>query len=289
MSRQEADIFLHWLIFIVLSGKIPMWNLIKFWRRYKDDILGIWRGTERQFKQFISNLNSLTLPYDIKFDKAKIGKSINFLDTTLYLEKDDSSKWKIQHSLYRKPTDAVRFLRRDSFHPPRIFKSVLYSQYLRVILCHSKESTRDESMRELTKGFMEAGYKVNELDTQRNKARNSSTTSEDPNTTNIQPDTLVFAFNFLKEHNQIRKLFKEIQPDINSIIGDTRIIFALRKGPSIGNYSYITDRFVHQSTKSMLQRSEMFDGTMYDVRTHEKKRNSHYQQHFCKISAKCKL
>ena len=86
-------------------------------------------------------------------------------------------------------------------------------------------------MRELTRGLMEAGYKENELDTQRNKALNSSTTSEDPNTTNIQPDTLVFAFNFLKEHNQIRKLFKEIQSDINSIIGDTRIIFAYAKVP----------------------------------------------------------
>ena len=114
-------------------------------------------------------------------------------------------------------------------------KSVPYSQYLCVISRHSKESTRDKSMRELTRGFMEAGYKENELDTQRNKALNSSTTSEDPNTTYSQPDTLVFAFNFLKEYNQIRKLFKEIQPDINSIIGDTRIIFALRKGPSIGN------------------------------------------------------
>ena len=235
ISRQEADIFLHWLIFIVLSGKIPMWNLMKFWRRYIDDILGIWRGTERQFNQFISNLNSLTLPYGIKFDKTKIGKSINFLDTTLYLEKDDSGKWKIQHSIYRKPTDAVRFLRRDSFHPPHIFKSVPYSQYLRVISRHSEISTRDESMRELTRGFMEAGHKENELDTQRNKALNSSIASEDPNTTNIQPDTLVFAFKFFKEHNQIRKLFKEIQPDINSIIGDTRIIFVLRKGPSIGN------------------------------------------------------
>ena len=90
-------------------------------------------------------------------------------------------------------------------------------------------------MRELTRGFMEAGYKENELDTQRNKALDSSTASEDPNTTNIQPDTLVFAFNFFKEHNQIRKLFKEIQPDISSIIGDTRIIFALHKGPPIGN------------------------------------------------------
>ena len=71
-----------------------MWNLIKFWRRYIDDMLCIWRGTERQFKQFISNLNSHTLSYGIKFDKAKIGKSVNFLDTTLYFEKDDSGKWK---------------------------------------------------------------------------------------------------------------------------------------------------------------------------------------------------
>ena len=56
---------------------------------------------ERQFKQFISNLNSLTLPYGIKFDKAKIGKSINFLDTTPYLEKDDSGKWKSISETYR--------------------------------------------------------------------------------------------------------------------------------------------------------------------------------------------
>ena len=48
-------------------------------------------------------------------------KSHSYTDTTLDFEKDDSSKWKIQHSLYGKPTDAVRFLRRDSFHPPHIF------------------------------------------------------------------------------------------------------------------------------------------------------------------------
>ena len=214
-----------------------MWNLIKFWQRYIDDILGIWRGTERQFRQFISNLNSLTLLYGIKFDEAKNERLANPLIfwVLLYtLQKMILVNGK-SNIAYRKPTDAVTFLRWDSFHSPHIFKSVPYSQYLRVIPRHSKESTRDESMRELTRGFMEAGYKENELDTQRNKTLNSSTTSEDPNTTNIQQDTLVFAFNFLKEHNQIRKLFKEIQPNINSIIGDTRIIFALRKGPSIGN------------------------------------------------------
>ena len=80
------------------------------------------------------------------------------MDTNISFEKDDSAgKWKIQNSLYWKPTDAVRFLRRDSFHPPHIFKSVPYSQYPCVISRHSKEnSTRDKSMRELTRGFMEA-------------------------------------------------------------------------------------------------------------------------------------
>ncbi len=50
ISRQIADIAMHWLLFKKLSKRAwGIWDFIGLWKRYIDDILGRWRGTERQF------------------------------------------------------------------------------------------------------------------------------------------------------------------------------------------------------------------------------------------------
>ena len=61
VSRQVADCAMHWLIFLkVRPQMINHWGNILFWRRYIDDILGLWLGTRRQFDQFVGTLNQLT-------------------------------------------------------------------------------------------------------------------------------------------------------------------------------------------------------------------------------------
>ena len=53
------------------------------------DFIGIWRGTEAQFLNFVSDINRLTAPFGIKFDGAQYGKSVNFLDVNIYLDSNN--------------------------------------------------------------------------------------------------------------------------------------------------------------------------------------------------------
>ena len=47
LSRQIADIFLHWILFIKMTPKLDAIHAIRFWQRFIDDCIGIWRGTKR--------------------------------------------------------------------------------------------------------------------------------------------------------------------------------------------------------------------------------------------------
>ena len=100
-SRQNADIFLHWMLFnspINLKEKIPLWKFILLWKRYIDDIFGVWIGTKRQFDMFITALNQEAKKFGITFDKYAIGKIIAFLEAKCYLELDGG---KIKHRLFK--------------------------------------------------------------------------------------------------------------------------------------------------------------------------------------------
>ena len=105
------------------------WEVIKFWKRYIDDVFGIWKGTERQFQVFVKELNKEAKKYGIQFADAQIGRKVHYLDIKLYLDDHNT----IQYCLYRKETDARQFLNTASFHPPDVFKSVPFFQMLRVI------------------------------------------------------------------------------------------------------------------------------------------------------------
>ena len=48
-------------------------------------------------------------------------------------------------------------------------------------------------------------------------------------------DSLVFSIQHSRDNNELKKLIRDLEPDIKMICGDIRIIFAIRKHPSIGN------------------------------------------------------
>ena len=94
-----------------------LWDLILFWKRFIDDVFGVWRGTLRQFNLFVQKLNMLAKPFGIQFGDQQVGRSVNYLDVTLYL--DDQNQ--IQYKLFTKETDARLYLKTNSFHPPHGF------------------------------------------------------------------------------------------------------------------------------------------------------------------------
>ena len=63
LSRQIADIFLHWILFIKMTPNLSLIQAIRFWERFIDDCIGIWRGTKRAFINFITQLNAETMKY----------------------------------------------------------------------------------------------------------------------------------------------------------------------------------------------------------------------------------
>ena len=229
LSRQIADVFLHWLLFKKIDTSIMTPNELLFWRRFIDDGLGIWRGSKRSFDAFVKKLNRETNKFGINFplNEVQFGKSVNFLDVTLYLDEEN----KIQYRSYTKPTDAKRYLRPQSFHPKNVFRSVPLSQMIRTIERNSIEETEQEEMEKMIKDFERSGYRREELKKIEEKAR------QQVNTVRNRPesDTLTFPLFYFKDIYSFKKILSDHQDDLQQIIGNTRIIMAIKKNPSIGN------------------------------------------------------
>jgi hypothetical protein len=179
LSRQIADIFLHWILFKKINPKIPDIQAIKLWARFIDDCIGIWRGSRRSFDAFVKALNQETMKFGIKFPlkEVQFGKAVNFLDLTVYLEDDNT----IQHRGYTKPTDAKRYLNPASFHPRSVFDSIPFSQMLRTVRNNSKEETRKIEVEQCLNDFKNSGYNPDTLEKIKTKVTNKSTTNNNTN------------------------------------------------------------------------------------------------------------
>ena len=251
-SRQMADTFLHWMLFKhqdCLSSENRFWELILLWRRFIDDILGIWIGTTRQFTLFMIDLNTRAATFVINFDKYQIGQSVEFLDTRCYLQFDEeTNSMTIQYRLFKKPTDARRYLRTDSYHPPHTFKSVPKSQMLRVIKVNSKEQQRCEDLDTLIDDMVKCGYNKEELTNLKEQLLhpedemlaeelfNLDNESNVEETEIIAPSRpLIFVCEYFKDVNKLKSYLLTLKGDLTKLIGDTKIMIATRKGPSIGS------------------------------------------------------
>ena len=141
LSRQIADIFLHWILFIKMTPKLSLIQAVRFWERFIDDCIGVWRGTKRSFINFASQFNIETMKYGIKFptNEAQLGKSVHFLDLFVYLDKNNV----MHYCGYTQLTDAKRYLNPNSLHPSLVFNSswlwlIPFSQILRTFRNNSK-------------------------------------------------------------------------------------------------------------------------------------------------------
>ena len=79
-------------------------NLRSLYLCYIDNIFMIWTGTKLQFEQFITHLNQQHP--SIKFTYKISNEAAEFLDTTVYIDKNNQ----LQTKLYRKSTDRQNYL-----------------------------------------------------------------------------------------------------------------------------------------------------------------------------------
>ena len=113
---------------------------------------------------YVNELNhchpTIKLDYEIREDE------VNFLDTTVYKDKNG----KLRTKLYRKPTDRQNYLHLKSEHPPSLKKSIPYSQALRIRkICHD-EKYFNENCEKLAATFKNRGYQEDFINQQIIKA-----------------------------------------------------------------------------------------------------------------------
>ena len=120
LSRQIADIFLHWILFIKASPKITDLQAIKLWKRFIDDCIGIWRGSKRSFDNFVRTLNQETMKFGIRFPLKEIqfGKEVNILDLKTYYRITPSNTEVIRNLQTLNDTSIQRVFTPDSFSTP---------------------------------------------------------------------------------------------------------------------------------------------------------------------------
>ena len=137
---------------------IPLSELIKFWKRFIDDIFFLFFGNQAQLDALIEAINNLhpTLKFTFKYSQSQV----DFLDTTIYVGEDR----KLYSTLYTKPTDTFALLHYNSFHPTNTKKSIIYSQVLRYRMLITSDSLLQKALKQLKTNLIFRGYPKSTID-----------------------------------------------------------------------------------------------------------------------------
>ena len=169
------------------------------------------------------------MKFGIKFPikEVQFGKSVNMLDLNCSVEEDNM----IQYQGYTKPTDSKRYLSPKSFHPRFVFDSVPFSQLLRTLRNNSKVETRTVQLEQCVKDFVNSGYEEKELLELKGKAIMKTNINSERNT----EEELVFPVHYFDKLKDFKTVVHSMNNEIKELIGDTRVMFAIKKQGSIGN------------------------------------------------------
>lgn len=171
----------------IFMGRLEKWILEGWkgrppdiWKRYIDDIISIWSGTESELLKFLEFMN--TFHSSIKFtaefrtrthrvrtkwksNKLEVKReplgnlkprSIDFLDSTVWIDQNG----KFQTDLYVKSCNKVTLLSPYSCHPLHIFKNIPFSLGYRLKRLCSLPDILTTRLKELSLDLLSRGYNI---------------------------------------------------------------------------------------------------------------------------------
>ena len=259
ISRPLADTFMGY-IKNILKSRILNWDqIIKLWKRFIDDIFGIWRGTADQFFEFVTLLNQEAAVFGIEFT-GDVGTKLSFLDVCLEIKVEENGYHYLDTSLYQKPTDNRSFLQRNSYHAPHTFSSVPYSQLLRARNICSTEDTFELGAEEIMRDLRSSGYTDVELTAAYEKVvsteRDQLKTLTSDNNSDSNSCQLVLVTHYFKELTKIKKFLHQKQQYISHIVGQpTSLIVANRRHNNISDMLFTRRQFTTVSERNHEQAS----------------------------------
>ena len=150
---------------VVFSSDQDLLKKILLWKRFIDDVLMLFRGSEIDCQALVDWLNSL-MPGVVKFKFEFSITRIIFLDLEIFIEEG-----KLKTDLHIKPTNKQLYLDFNSNHPDHCKKSIPYSQGLRVVERCAKPCDRDEQLSNLKTKFENRNYPSDLIETQFERAK----------------------------------------------------------------------------------------------------------------------
>jgi hypothetical protein len=186
MAPSISILFMAWLEENMIRDS-PVLIPDHFWKRFIDDILMLWTGTDDELDAFIKHINSYHST--IKFTVESSTTSIPFLDIKISLVDGF-----LQTDLYSKPTDTHSYLHYQSCHPSHVVKNIPYSQFLRLKRLCSDEEHFAERCNEMESHFSKRGYSASAVHDARQKVANMAreeTLHYKPKTTSTRPPLVV--------------------------------------------------------------------------------------------------
>ena len=145
-------------VFNTMTEERRFIELILFWKRFIDDILLLFKGTEAECDNLVSWLNSI-IPGLIKL-KCDFGHdNLEFLDLRIMIVGG-----RLETEIFVKPTNQQLYLDYKSNHPTHCKDAIVYSQALRVVQLCSQPNSTQQHLQRLSEKFENRGYPKNVLE-----------------------------------------------------------------------------------------------------------------------------
>ena len=135
----------------IFSDTNPFRDQIGHWKRYIDDILITWTGTETEAQAFFQWINQQDV--HLRFTNHISDQELPFLDLLIVI-----NHGQLHTKTYSKPTDRNSLLRFDSHHPKALRENLPYGQFLRIRRNCSQLSDYDDQAKHLSTKLDTKGY-----------------------------------------------------------------------------------------------------------------------------------
>ena len=192
---------------VVFSSDQDLLRKIILWKRFIDDVLMLFRGSESDCQALVNWLNSL-MPGVVKFKFEFSITRIVFLDLEIFIEDG-----KLKTDLHIKPTNKQLYLDFKSNHPDHCKRSIPYSQGLRVVERCAKPCDRDEQLSNLKTKFENRNYPIDLIETQferaKRKERKTLIYQENKKSKNCKDDRVRLIFTHNKTNPPIHQWVRE--------------------------------------------------------------------------------
>ena len=127
ISPLLAEIFMSTFENKLFSSKNPIINSIHYWARYVDDIICIWKVSDRQLTLLLDFLTSFYSANQLT-QEIEVHQHLNFLDLTI-CRTTDSLKYKI----YKKPISTDTVIPSDSYQSNKVKMAAVHSLTHRIL------------------------------------------------------------------------------------------------------------------------------------------------------------